>query len=359
MAQLDATPLPPWTSAQSRAQLAAVAWLRWRIFVHSFRYKGKKRTVAKWIVIAIARILVWGIIAVFALGPIVACAATGYYAASHHQLSMLSTLTWAVFTVSLFISINISPATIGFDLTPLLRFPIDFRRYLLIRLFFGLFAIPTVVANLSLAAAAIGIGVARPELFLWSALVLGVFALHNVFFIRMIFAWVDRWMATRRAREIFGGLVLFLSLGFQLAVSGGRGHRGETFATLARLFAPLHPLMQYLPPGLAAQAIVDRAHSAITPAYTGLLGLIAFAIASLAILAMRLKREFRGENLSEAGKRAPGRHPHLAPPSLHPQPSKNPSRLQRPPPCASHPPSQPASRKSSSTSSAAVPNSTV
>jgi ABC-2 type transport system permease protein len=305
MAQLEVSSLPPWTSAQSRAQLAAVAWLRWRIFVHSFRYKGKKRSVAKWIVIVIARILVWGIVAGFCVGPIAACGAVAYFAVANHHLSMLGTLTWTVFTVSLFISINISPATIGFDLTPLLRFPIDFRRYLLIRLFFGFFAIPTVVANLSLAAAAIGIGIARPELFPWAALVLGIFALHNVFFIRMIFAWVDRWMATRRAREIFGAIVLFASLGFQLAVSGGRGHRGETIAALARLLAPLHPLVQYLPPGLAADSIVNYAHSTFAPAYASLLGLIAFALVALAILAMRLKKEFRGENLSEAGKRAP------------------------------------------------------
>jgi ABC-2 type transport system permease protein len=298
--------LTPWTSAQSRAQLAAVAWLRWRIFVHSFRYTGKKRGAGKWIVIAIARIVVWGILAVFCVGPIVASGAVAYLAVAHHHLSILNTLTWTVFTVSLFISINISPATIGFDLTPLLRFPIDFRRYLLVRLFFGLFAIPTVVANLAFAAAAVSIGIARPELFPWAALVLGIFALHNVFFIRMVFAWVDRWMATRRAREVFGGVVLFLSLGFQfLVVSGRRGHRGEHLAALMRMLAPLHPLVQYLPPGLAAGAIVDRTHSAFGPAYAGLGGLIAFALAFLAILAIRLKKEFRGENLSEAGKRAP------------------------------------------------------
>jgi ABC-2 type transport system permease protein len=270
MAQLDGSALPPWTAAQSRDQLAAIAWMRWRIFVHSFRYKGRKRSAGKWIVVILARILVWGVVAGLCVGPIAVCGFAGYY-----RPDRVGALLWAVFGVYLFISINISPATIGFDLTPLLRFPIDFRRYLLIRLFFGFFAIPTVVANLCLAAAAVGIGVARPGLFVWAALVLGIFALHNV-------------------------------LGVQLVFSGGsRGHRGERFGAFLHLLAPLRPVMQYLPPGLAASAIGDRAHLAIASSFASLSGLIVFALAFLAILAMRLKKEFRGENLSEAGKRAP------------------------------------------------------
>jgi ABC-2 type transport system permease protein len=301
MAQLDA--LPPWTAAQTRTQLAAVAWLRWRIFINNFRYAAKRRSAAKVVLLIVSRILAWMVIAGLFVGPIVACGAAGYIAVAHHDLSLIGILTWTIFSISLFVSINISPAVIGFDLTQLLRFPIDFPRYLLVRLFFGLFAIPAVVANLALAAAAIGIGAAQPELFPWAALVLGIFALHNVFFIRMVFAWVDRWMATRRAREIFGGLVVLVSLGIQLAFTGSRGHRGAPFAALLRLLAPLHPLLKYLPPSLAADAIVDRAHATLGPAYASLFGLVTFALAFLAIFSLRLKKEFRGENLSEATRR--------------------------------------------------------
>ena len=112
--------LTPWIPGQSRAQLAAVAWLRWRIFVHSFRYKGKKRSVAKWIVLILVRIIAWGILAVLCIGPIAGCGFLAYY-----RPDRIGTVLWGVFSASLFVSINISPATIGFDLTPLLRFPID------------------------------------------------------------------------------------------------------------------------------------------------------------------------------------------------------------------------------------------
>jgi ABC-2 type transport system permease protein len=127
----------------------------------------------------------------------------------------------------------------------------------------------------------------------------------------MVFAWVDRWMATRRAREIFGAIVLFASLAFQLAVTGSHPRHGAHTPMFPRLtaflhlLAPLHPLVQYLPPSLAAIAVLDRAHAATSAAYASLLGVVLFALTFLAIFATRLKREFHGENLSEAGRRPP------------------------------------------------------
>jgi ABC-2 type transport system permease protein len=110
-------------------------------------------------------------------------------------------------------------------------------------------------------------------------------------------------MATRRAREIFGAIVLFASLGFQLLVTGSRSNRAKHLAALAHLFAPVQPLAKYLPPSLAARSVLAFAGSHLVPAYTSLLGLLAFALLFLAIFAVRLKKEFRGENLSEAGHR--------------------------------------------------------
>ena len=320
--------LTPWTPAQSRAQLAAVAWLRWRIFINSFRYKGKKRTVAKWIVIVIARILVWGIIAVFALGPIVACAATAYYAASHHRLEHAQhpAILGGLHRKPLHQHQHLARDQSASISHRCFASPSISARYLLIRLFFGFFAIPTVVANLSLAAAAIGIGVARPELFLWAALVLGIFALHNVFFIRMTFAWVDRWMATRRAREIFGGLVLAASLGFQLAVSGRpRPSRRDLRHTCASVRATPSPDAvssarprcpgRRRPRPLQLRSRIRRA----------LIGLIAFALAALAILAMRLKQRISRRKPQRSWKaRTPTRSHTTARNSPHRHPADEP-----------------------------------
>ena len=312
---LDAAPAPTaWTPAQSRAQLSAVAWLRWRLFLNAFRRNNKKRSVTSLIVLMLVRVVGWAVIACFMVGPVVGTGFAAYYAPTR-----LGTILWGIFTIHLFISINVMPGTVGFDLTTLLRFPISFAQYLAMRLFFGFFAISTIVATLCLASAAVGLGLANHEIFPWAALVLAVFALHNVFFIRMALAWVDRWMATRRAREIFGAIVLIASLSFQLLLTGSRGHRGQhtnpfaRFAAIQHLLAPLHPLVASLPPSLAADAILDRAHAAL--AYASLLGILAFALLFLGIFAIRLQKEFRGENLSEATRRAtrPATKPIAAP----------------------------------------------
>jgi ABC-2 type transport system permease protein len=295
-----------WTPAQYRAQFTAVAWLRWRLFVNNFRRNNKKRSVTSLVFLTLLRVWVWCVIACFFVGPIVGGGVAAYYSPGR-----LGTILWTIFTIHLFISVNVMQGLVGFDLTTLLRFPISFAQYLAMRIFFGLFAISTVVATLCLASAAVGLGLANHKIFPWAALVLAVFALHNVFFIRMVMAWVDRWMATRRAREIFGAIVLIGSLSFQLLLTGARGHRGQhtnpfaRFGAIQHLLAPLHPLVAYAPPSLAADAILDHAHSAPTPAFASLLGLVACALVFLTIFAVRLQKEFRGENLSEASRRAP------------------------------------------------------
>jgi ABC-2 type transport system permease protein len=300
MAELaDWTPAP-WTQTQSRAQLAAIAWLRWRIFVNSFRYKNKRRSTTSFVLILLVRIFVWGILACLMVGPVLGSGFAAYY-----MPQRLGAILWTIFSVQFFISLNITPAVAGFDLKPLLRFPIRFSQYLLIKLFFGLLSIPTVVATLCIAASAVGLGVKDHALFLWAALVLGVFALGNVFFLRMTFLWVDRWLATRRAREVFGGLVLVASLSFQLLVVGNRGHHGQHLSLFTRIIAMLHPILQYLPPSLAAGAVLNRTGANFVASYACLFGLVAFALMFLAIFAVRLQKEFHGEELSETDRRTP------------------------------------------------------
>jgi ABC-2 type transport system permease protein len=298
MAELAEWTQAPWTKTQACAQLGAIAWLRWRIFINSFRYKNKRRSVTSLVLILLLRIFVWGILACLMVGPI---AGSGF--AAYWKPQRLGMILWTIFSVQFFISLNITPAVVGFDLKPLLRFPISFGQYLLIKLFFGLLSVPTVVATLCVAAAAIGLGVKDHALFLWAALALGIFALGNVFFLRMTFLWVDRWLATRRAREVFGGLVLAASLGFQLLVAGA--HHGQRLALLTRVTAPLHPVLQYLPPSLSAAAVLDRDAANFAASYASLFGLTAFALAFLAVFAIRLQKEFRGEDLSEASRRTP------------------------------------------------------
>jgi ABC-2 type transport system permease protein len=63
---------------------------------------------------------------------------------------------------------------------------------------------------------AIGIGIANSRLFPWAAFVLLLFGILNVLLTQMVFAWVERWLAQRRTREIFGVLFFLVMIGFQL-----------------------------------------------------------------------------------------------------------------------------------------------
>jgi len=74
----------------------------------------------------------------------------------------------------------------------------------------------TIVGCLALFAAAIGITVAQPSLAAAAFVVLAIFAAMNIFLSRMIAVWMERWLSTRRAREIFTALMALVFVSFQL-----------------------------------------------------------------------------------------------------------------------------------------------
>jgi ABC-2 type transport system permease protein len=309
MAELIQTPPPPpptltathtqsWTTAQSRAQFLALAQLRWCIFRNAFRRKGGVGEI-------VARVIFFPILGIIAIGPIVGAGFAGYYLISADKLTLLPALTWAVFALWQLVVLNISPPALSFDINTIIRFPISFPRYLTARLFFGLLSASNVIGTLALIAADIGIAVARPSLIPWATLLLAVYALSNIFFTRMVLSWVDRWLSTRRSREILTAFILFASLGFQyinLNYNPGfqnNRHHANHLPFLLKIFHHLEPLAALLPPGLTATSISTFAQGRVVPAIATLVALIAFSSLFLAIYALRMHREFRGENLSE------------------------------------------------------------
>ncbi|MDQ2834152.1 MAG: hypothetical protein M3Y50_10475 [Acidobacteriota bacterium] len=298
MARMTDHPPPSWTPAQSRAQFAALAQLRWCLFRNAFRRKGGVGELT-------ARIVFLPVIGIAALGPIVGAGFAAYSILYTHHLQMLPALTWSIFALWIIVSINIAPPGQSFDIDSILRFPVSFPRYLATRLFFGLLSASTVIGTLALISADIGIGIAQPALLPWATLLLAVFAMANILLTRMVFAWVDRWLSTRRARELLTGLGLLVSLGFQyLNVTLNPGlqnnhHRASHLPLLLRIFHRLQPATTLLPPGLTASSIAAFDQKHFAPASASLCGLLACGALFLAVYAQRMRREFRGENLSE------------------------------------------------------------
>jgi len=289
----------PWTAAQSRAQFAALAKLRWHIFRNAFRRKGGGGEFA-------ARIILFPILGVVAFGPIIGAGYGAFFLVSSGRIAMLPLHTWAIFALWMLVVLNIAPPGLSFDINTIIRFPLSFPRYLTARIVFGLLSASTVIGTLAILSANIGIAIANPSLAPWSTLVLASFALANIFFTRMVLVWVERWLSTRRAREIFTAFFLFASLGFQYINLNfnpglqGRHHSASSHLPLLRkIFHTIQPIAAFLPPGLTASSIVRYSQSHFFAATALLFGLVLFGALFFSVYAWRMHREFRGENLSE------------------------------------------------------------
>jgi ABC-2 type transport system permease protein len=279
-----------------RGQLAAIAELRWRMFLHSLRTTRGKVELASRTIVSFA----------FAIGGLGGAVGMGFAAAlmiSSGKPEMLALLLWPVFIFWQVFPIMATAFTNNPDSSDLLRFPLTYRSYFLVRLAYGIFDPATALGGLWSLGILLGVGIAKPALLPWTLLVLLAFAAFNLLFLQMIFAWVDRWLAQRRTRELMGILFVLLMLSFQLI-----GPLTQYFSKRARpgmrqdvqrYVELLAPVQGILPPGLAADAIAQAVHSRFMTAFSSLALLCAFVLVIGYCLHMRLLAQYRGENLSE------------------------------------------------------------
>lgn len=297
-----ATALPP---IPARVQLMAVAWLRWRLFMNAFmrrRPKGSHQ-IAGLVFAIILRIFLWPIIAVMVLGPVVFSGFLAWELMNENHPQDLAPILAGLMIFWQFVSmngINIATSTKTFDASTLTRFPIPFPRYLVLRTLIGLLTASTIVGCLASLAIAVGLGIAQPGLLLPALAVMGVFALMNVFFTRMMGAWFERWLANRRFREIFSVLMASSFIFVQLAIpSRSSLHTHRTMMPwYMRLAHNSAASLGGLPPGLAAHAILSNGH--VMAAALRLAGLVGYTALFLAIFAVRLHKQFLGELLVDS-----------------------------------------------------------
>jgi ABC-2 type transport system permease protein len=301
--------------AAARAQYAALARLRWHIFSNGLRSTKGAVEVG-------ARIIVFIVYAGVGLGMGSGAGASTYMIASSGHWQYLPIVFWAVFVIWQMVPIMLASFQEQFDLSCLLRFPVSFPSFFLLYIVFGLVDVSTIVGALCCTGIFIGICAARPDLFLWTALGLAGFAAFNILLVRAIFAWIDRWLAQRRTREILTAVFLALMLSFNLLNPALRQkrHTGHMTAEqrneILRQTNPEYELQhnpwlrtansiqKWLPPGLAAVAVRKASAQDAAPAAgsLGVLGL--YVLLAGGVLLTRLRGEYRGENLGEAPKAA-------------------------------------------------------
>ncbi len=279
---------------QRRGQLAAIAGLRWRIFINSLRSTRGKMELASRVIVGVA-------FAIGGIGGSLGMGGSAWYFVSRGKAEYLALLLWPVFVFWQVFPVMATAFTNNPDSSDLLRFPLNYRAYFLIRVAYGSLDPATAIGSLWLFGILLGVGAASPALLPWALLVLLVFAAFNLLFMQMVFAWVERWLAQRRTREILGILFILLMLSLQL-IGPVMGHfRGREHPEVRRFLEILLPMQGALPPGLAADAIAQVSHDQFMTGFSSLLLLGALAVAMGYLLHLRLRNQFRGENLSETG----------------------------------------------------------
>jgi ABC-2 type transport system permease protein len=297
----------------ARAQYGALARLRWRMFQNSLRSK-------KGLVELGARTFSYLVYAVMGFALAMGAGLAAYFLATGNQWRYLPILFWVLAFIWQMIPIMLASFQEQFDLGILLRFPVRFGSYFLLYLVFGLLDISTILCGLCCVGVWVGIAIARPSLLLWATLALAAFALFNILLVRAIFAWIERWLAQRKTREILGAVFMVVLLSLQLlnpalyhrrhGAHAGPQDRAEQLWAAKAHYAPwlkkAEAVQGWLPPGLAAQGLT-RAVQQQPGDGAGAMGVLGlYALLAGAVLAVRLKGEYRGENLGLAPARIKG-----------------------------------------------------
>jgi len=269
-------------------QLFLVGWLRWRLFVNGLRTATGKLNLAVHIIMGAG-------IGLGIVGFGVLLGLGGWFAIQYGKPPLLSGELWLVFLVWLLFPLIVSGFGAEADPVSLLRFPLRYSTFVLLALAHGVFDPAAAACLYWLAAMLLGIGVASLSALRWAIPALAALAFLNLLLNRAIYAWLSRWMAQRRTREILGaaGILLAISGQFISPLANRYGLRALPWVT--RLASGV----RVLPPGNAAATITLGGGGDLGKACAEFAGLLAYCGVVGWVLAIRLRAEYRGENLSE------------------------------------------------------------
>ena len=274
------------------SEITAVAHFRYQLFRNSLRTLHGNVELFSRAVITLFY-LIAGLGAGFGLGS------AAWYFTFQHREESLAFLLWPIFFFWQLFPIMSTTYAESLDSTTLLRFPLTYWAYAVVRLLYGSLEPSTFMVLLWLVGMLVGIGCGNPSLLPWAALALLLFALTNILLTRMILAWIERWLAQRRTREILAVLLFLVMISFQLIGPLAGGYQGRSSPGFIFLATQLAGVQKALPPGLSAEAIasMSRGHTSRAIEALGLCSM--YAAIFLWMLHWRLYAQYRGENLSE------------------------------------------------------------
>jgi len=278
------------------SQLNAIASLRWRMFVNGLRSRRGKMEL-------VSRILVTSAFALGGFGGFAATTGMSWYFVSHGNAAFLAIPLWTILFFWQVFPVMATAFTNNPDSSELLRFPLTYRSYFLVRMAYGFLDPASALGSVATLGVLIGVTSARPMLSPWACIVLVTFALFNLVLMQTIFAWIERWLAQRRTREIMGVLFILITLSFQMIGPMMQKVTHGSHPQLLRDLSILARVQSVLPPGLAADSIAQADGGHFFVGFTSLLFLATLTIAIGCFLHLRIRAQFRGENLSETAAR--------------------------------------------------------
>ena len=270
-------------------QLRLVGWLRWRLFVNGLRSATGKMNLA-------VSIIAGSGIGLGVVGFGVLLGVGSWSAVRYAKPAVLSGELWLVFLVWLFAPLFIAGFGAESDPASLLRFPLRYSTFVLLAFAHGVFDPVAAACLYWLAVMLVGIAVASLSALVWAIPAFGAFAALNVLLNRTIYAWLSRWMAQRRTREILGAVFLLLMLSMQLAGPLTQRYGRWALPWMAR---PARAVPVF-PPGMTAATVMFGRAGHSGKACAEFAGVLAYCGVLGWLLGIRLRAEHRGENLSEA-----------------------------------------------------------
>ena len=283
-------------NAATGEQLRAIALVRWQLFANSLRsLRGRLNLVSR----SIASLLV----VAAGLGGGIAIGAGAWAVIVENRLPWLAGLFWLIFLFWQMFPVMATALTQNVDASVLLRFPLRYSAYFLVRLIYGSLDIATALGMSWCTGMFVGISLARWTLIPWALLVIVIFVAFNLLLARTVFAWIEHWLSTRHSREIMG--VLFLLTMVAIQVSGpvlGRFGNHPSPQRL-RVLSQYVSVQRVFPPGLAATALSHFAEGRGRDAIVPLALSVAYVGLVLYLLDRRLSSQYRGENPSFGDKR--------------------------------------------------------
>lgn len=280
-------------SPRSLIQYAAVARMRLQMMGHSVR-TGRGRFDV------LAQIATWGTYLFLGTVFAVAFGSGAYYLLRDKPIDDFNLVIWAALLMWQLTPLMAISFREEYDLSDLARYPLGFGAYYVLFLFFGFFDLSTIFGLAALSGISVGIFFARPGLLPIALLGLAVFAAFNILLNRAIFAWLDRWLAQRRSREMLGIFFFAIIVALELMNPALYPSHGHIPLQILQVLAILLPLTHLFPPGLVVGAMQAVAAHHLVDAAAALSVLLGWTVLPAVILGIRLRAQHRGENLSQA-----------------------------------------------------------